>query len=319
MERKDARHEYYSHYADQLERKLESGQLEELQAYRQFCVWEYRTLPNGRKTKPPINPHTGQLADSTDPSTWGTWVQATQAVRDGKGQGIGFVLTEHDPFVAIDLDHSLGHDKKPVEAAQKVVTALSSYTEVSPSGNGLHVLLRTENSFPGRRNDQIEIYSKERYITLTLNHLQGTPTTINERPLELQMLLAEYFPEPTPIPVFQKPVAEVQQQEQKPRLENSQLEEHMQKYPHSVLSRLYQGDKTLYEGEKRRYRSKSEADAAFCLMLLGIADDDLTKAEQLYLQSGMVDAKTLSFRGEETYLQYTLRRMLERRIYKPQK
>ena len=59
---------------------------------------------NGKKTKIPVDPKTGNLAKSNDPHTWGSFAQAA-AVADHSGfAGVGFML-DRSPFVGIDIDH----------------------------------------------------------------------------------------------------------------------------------------------------------------------------------------------------------------------
>jgi putative DNA primase/helicase len=68
-----------------------------------------------------------------------------KAARKKDLDGIGFVFTESDPFCGVDLDACV--DPKTGEIASwasEIVRELNSYTAFSPSGTGLHVLLRAE-------------------------------------------------------------------------------------------------------------------------------------------------------------------------------
>jgi putative DNA primase/helicase len=57
--------------------------------------------------------------------------------------GIGLVLTEDDPYAAGDLDHCRDPQSGEIQPwAQAIVNRLQSYTEISPSGTGLRILLR---------------------------------------------------------------------------------------------------------------------------------------------------------------------------------
>ena len=59
---------------------------------------------------------------------------------------------------------------------------LDSYTEASPSGTGVHVLVFGE--LPpggGNKKGQVEMYGSGRYFTCTGQHLPGTPLTVNDR------------------------------------------------------------------------------------------------------------------------------------------
>ena len=55
-------------------------------------------------------------------------------------RGVGFVLTETDPFVAIDIDNCVSAGELSPEA-QVIVNCVHSYTEISPSGHGLRILV----------------------------------------------------------------------------------------------------------------------------------------------------------------------------------
>src|SRR5690606_16238342 len=55
-----------------------------------------------------------------------------------------------------------------MDRQQKIYSQLNSYSELSPSGRGLHIICKA--SIPmGRRRNNIEIYSSERYATFTGN------------------------------------------------------------------------------------------------------------------------------------------------------
>lgn len=55
-------------------------------------------------------------------------------------KGVGFVLTQNDPFVFIDLDQCIEPNTGAVQAwARGVLKQIPSYTGISPSGLGLHI------------------------------------------------------------------------------------------------------------------------------------------------------------------------------------
>src|SRR5690606_25301491 len=91
---------------------------------------------------------------------------ATLAYSTGMFSGIGFVFTDDDPFCFVDLDQT--DDPIIMDRQQKIYSQLNSYSELSPSGRGLHIICKA--SIPmGRRRNNIEIYSSERYATFTGN------------------------------------------------------------------------------------------------------------------------------------------------------
>lgn len=120
------------------------------------------------KDKIPINPHTGRAASSNDPASWGTAAQAwARRCRDGL-PGIGFVFTKEAGVVGVDMDDCLRDDGGLKDYARDVVQCLDSYTERSPSGHGIHVLVRGEIPH-SLKTERVEIYDELRYFTVTGN------------------------------------------------------------------------------------------------------------------------------------------------------
>ena len=123
--------------------------------------------------KVPLNPRTGRKADPTDRRTWGSFQEALQCGYPH----IGFVLSEEDPYTIIDLDDpTLNSDGQPetdeelVEERRarhlRIIEAFPSYSEVSQSGRGIHIICK--GSVPkGVRRDRVEVYSTERYMICT--------------------------------------------------------------------------------------------------------------------------------------------------------
>jgi primase-polymerase (primpol)-like protein len=62
---------------------------------------------------------------------------------------------------------------------------LNSYTELSPSGTGVRIFVYGKLPPIGRKTGDIEVYEAGRYLTITGNHLDGTPRTIENRQDEL--------------------------------------------------------------------------------------------------------------------------------------
>lgn len=90
-------------------------------------------------------------ASSTDPATWSTHKDAAASTA---GAGLGFVLTEDDDIVCLDLDHCIAPltGRLAPWAAAILRDAGATYVEVSPSGDGLHIWGRADVR-QGRRSD----------------------------------------------------------------------------------------------------------------------------------------------------------------------
>jgi Protein of unknown function (DUF3987) len=124
--------------------------------------------------------------DVNNPDTWGTFNEATRAViqNSEKYNGIGFVLTDHDPYTFIDLDEA----KSPEIDTNHgyIYNLFNSYTEYSPSKRGVHIIVK--GAIPkGRRRDCMEMYSSQRYMTMTGHIYRKAPIA------ERQALLKEVW------------------------------------------------------------------------------------------------------------------------------
>jgi len=158
----------------------------------QWVVWRYETRDAGKKpTKVPYCGVTGAPASVTNPATWASYAETCAAVyaEPNLWSGIGFVLTALDPFAVIDLDDVDDVDLKLRQA--NLITAFDSYTEISPSGKGHHIIVRGEVE-KGRNRRPLEIYSTARFFTCTGNVYLDRPIA------DRQDLLVELWEELAP-------------------------------------------------------------------------------------------------------------------------
>lgn len=185
-----------------------------LAVHARWVTWR-NELRNGKATKVPYSPRTGQRAKADDPATWGTRAEAEAAVPrvvNGTGGGIGLqlgVLGDGRAIGGIDLDTCRASDGTLEPWAADVVARIGSYTEVSPSGTGAKVFftfsaaelasLRTiMGKKPGEGSGRkwargkgehvpsIELYLDGRYFALTDQHLPGSPADL--RPVTAAVL-----------------------------------------------------------------------------------------------------------------------------------
>lgn len=143
----------------------------ELVGWPHFLCWRPEQR-NGDWTKPPVNPHTGDYASSTDPTTWAPFDVAVRRAQ-AEGWGLGFVFSATlNPFAGIDLDAC--RDPQTgllVPWAQSIVAAFDSYAEVSPSQTGVKIIVRGKPRKNGKKSGAggtaVEVYGHARYFTLT--------------------------------------------------------------------------------------------------------------------------------------------------------
>jgi hypothetical protein len=149
-----------------------------------FVLWKFEKTKTGRLTKPPFQPD-GRYADPADPGTWITYEQALAAYQAGGFDGIGLCLLETD-LVAFDLDDCFNGNGELEPAARKFLEYTRSYTEITPSRQGLRVIgrskgpgLHRKQRVPGADGMSIETYRAcPRYITITGEIFQDAPETL---------------------------------------------------------------------------------------------------------------------------------------------
>jgi len=153
---------------------------------RQWLCWRSEER-DGKPTKIPYSPLTGQRASSTIPETWTGYEEAVRACKEHGYGGIGFVFTSEDDLCGVDLDGCLDPETGEIEPwAWTIIEELDSYTEISPSGAGVHILVRGELPAGRNRKGRFEAYDRGRYFTVTGKHLSGSPQSIESRQEELR-------------------------------------------------------------------------------------------------------------------------------------
>jgi putative DNA primase/helicase len=174
--------------------KVQPGNIpDDLKAVAQWVVWrlEPKRGKPGEFTKVPYTPRSKPercaKAASTRRDDWRTFEQALGVLEnDGIGpdgrpfypDGVGFVLSEQDDFVGVDIDNCRNAETGELTAlVQTIIQNLDSYTEISPSGKGVRVILRGHLPPGGRKNtaEDVEMYESGRYLTITGHSLEVMP------------------------------------------------------------------------------------------------------------------------------------------------
>ena len=135
---------------------------EELQNLPNWLLWRLEERGTAKPTKPPYQPN-GKAASVTNPSHWNSFNDVVSNV--DKFTGIGFVFQQKLKLTGVDLDDTHGNDIN-YQRQLKFYKDLNSYSEYSPSGKGIHIIVKGSLPF-GRRRDAIELYSDGRYFTMT--------------------------------------------------------------------------------------------------------------------------------------------------------
>jgi predicted P-loop ATPase len=172
-----------------------------MKAANNWIYWrgEVRT---GKATKVPYRiGKAEQHASSTDPTTWGTFADALAGMASGNGSfpydGLGFAFQDSG-IVFVDFDHVRNPQTGVILPwAIERIADLGSYTEISPSGDGLHVYVLGKLPGKGAKREfsdgsALEIYDAGRYATVTGHRLADFPDDL--RPCDLRKLYSVLKP-----------------------------------------------------------------------------------------------------------------------------
>lgn len=169
----------------------------ELKAFDQWINWAYETATDekgaSRTTKIPLRAVDGRKASVANPLDWVSFdVAVSQAVK--MGCGVGFVFTKSDPYCGFDFDNKTS-DFARSEDHRLIYERLNSYSELSPSGLGVHTIVKASLSAIGTNNRTrgIECYDNLRFFTFTGNVINPVP--IANRQVEVTELYDAIRPE----------------------------------------------------------------------------------------------------------------------------
>ena len=146
----------------------------EMREFKQWVLWKYEDKQSAKPTKVPYS-IAHSVASVTDKSTWSSYADAIATLQqsDQIYNGIGFVLTDADPYAFIDLDDAR-QNADTMAKQHQIFNDFASYAERSPSGEGLHIIVKGSLT-QGRRRNSIEIYSNARYMTMTGDVFRDAP------------------------------------------------------------------------------------------------------------------------------------------------
>ena len=195
------------------------------------------------------------------------------------------MFSKDDPFIGIDIDHCVNEGALS-ELAEDVIEILQSYTEYSPSGEGIHIIakgtLPLKGPGTGRKNPTLglEVYRHGRYFTFTGDSLGEIP--IVDRSDEFKILFDKYLKE-KPKPEA-KPSVSSSEREDISDLSNSELWEKMfNSKSGSNIKDLFQG--ILINGDH------SSTDMALCNHLAFWTDKDASKMDDMFRESSLLRDK----------------------------
>lgn len=297
-----------------------------------FTTFDYRNIPQAMKlsarwicfqkdTKRPINIHTGTYAKTDDNKTWGTYGEAYAYYLShvDKIGGLAFMLG--DGFIGIDLDNHIDKEtnEKPMsdedfkELVGEFTRILSSYSEYSLSGDGVHIICR--GILPEGRNKvaNIEMYSKGRYFCTTGNAMERTPLEVNDRTNEITSLFNKYLApkiieKESSYDISDNHISKLSDDEVIDKIKSSKQSE--------LFYKLYSGD-----WQNTTFSSQSDADLSLTTILCFWCNGDADQIDRIFRKSGLMRSKWDEKRGAMKYGEITIEKSLNSctAFYDPEK
>ena len=179
----------------------------ELKQLPQWVNW--RTDEMHRKV--PVNPHTLRNAGVNWPKSWSGFEPARELAIE-RDLGLGFVLTEGDPYTCVDLDDCVGPRGRIDGRTREILDMLSGWVELSPSGKGLHIWVRNDEPV-SRRTKDLEVYSYGRWMSVTGRSNPEAPLVIPDRTAEVEELFERFLQrveQPVRVPTQPIPLSDLE-------------------------------------------------------------------------------------------------------------
>ncbi|AGN01157.1 hypothetical protein L593_06040 [Salinarchaeum sp. Harcht-Bsk1] len=284
-----------------------------------WLVWRYVWQEDREQwAKVPYHADGEHRVDATDPANGVDFPVALATYKRGTYDGLGVITDPDDPHLVFDLDDVVDperrHESLP-DLVREIVEELDTYTEYSPSQTGYHVWVEGEKPGEACRSDlpidpvvegetpHLELYdgSSGRYITVTGQHVCGTPETVEPRHEVTRSLYDEY------LGAADAPDGPIDQPT--PGRDNSLDDEDLLERAKAASN----GEKfeRLWNGGTAGYPSQSEADLALCGLLAFWTGGDREQMDRLFRQSGLYREKWDEQRGDRTYGQQTIVKTLQ--------
>jgi len=293
--------------------KIYSNIPSELKELKQWCCYRIEQR-NGKTTKLPINAYNGDYGKSNDETTWSDFGTAIDAVDLFNCHGIGFYFKE--PYFGIDIDNVkneindyLNDSDNENNIVAEFVELMESYSEISPSGNGIHIIVKGELPEGGRRKGNVEMYSDGRFFTMTGNSISRFTNVTDDELGKINYLHNKYIGSSEPSTTNNIPNS------QGNGLSTDEIIRIAGNSKNGIRFKLFLGG-----GWEQFYDSQSEADMAFANDLAFWTNRDYQKMDEIFRQSSLYREKFDQKRGEYTYGYITLTKAIDtcNNVFNPQ-
>lgn len=243
--------------------------------------------------KTPFNALTGRPAQSNNELTWSKFNIAIMGCEKYGFDGIGFMLG--NGIFGVDLDnHGDISESEFKEISSEFVSQLNSYTELSQSGKGIHIICKGKLPEGGNRKGNVEMYETGRYFAMTGNVVVDMP--IEERTNEILPLWQKYVETKREIPTmtvvhpdgsitFGNSMSDFAGVQPLGLSDTELIERIKASSGGDDFIRLYNGDMTEYGNDHSR------ADFAFCMKLAFWTGKDAYQMDRIFRSSALMREK----------------------------
>lgn len=159
---------------------------------RQWLVWRFEQREGDKKPrKVPYYAsgarRHGDQGSERDRAALVGFEEACNAVVAGGYSGIGFAFLPGDGLIGIDIDGAIDTATGEIaERAANIIQACASYTEYSPSGRGVHIIVAGETETFKSNAIGLEVFCGRQFFTVTGVPYPGAPPDV--RPIDEKVL-----------------------------------------------------------------------------------------------------------------------------------
>lgn len=276
-----------------------------------WIAWRFENDSKGKPTKVPYR-ISGTKASTTDSSSWSTYEDAVKY--RSKFDGIGFCFD--GSVLGVDLDHVL-KDGNMSKSVEEFIHQANTYTEISPSKNGLHLLFNLTEPLTldahKKRNDDgtvFECYTEKRFFTYTEDPYKDLPVRTIDAVEALELLSLLGYPWKV---------------SQSHRSVGTLAQEVVTHTDAEVLQLMFESKngkevQALYLGDTSKYNNDlSSADMALCNHLAFWTRKNFEQIERLWMGSPLGQREKTSKRSD--YRNATVQHAIDitKEVYTPKK
>jgi hypothetical protein len=162
----------------------------ELRSRAQWLVWRFEPNLKKPEAKPLKVPYwtngkkrygvQGDEKDRKNLVTLDVAMSVLAADRPQPYAGIGFAFLPDDGLIGVDIDKCIDTDSGEISPmAMGIIGACASYTEYSPSGTGVHIIVSGHTETFKSNKIGLEVFCSSQFFTFTGRLFAGAPDDVN--------------------------------------------------------------------------------------------------------------------------------------------